>query len=197
MSWQSSFVHWALQLLPAFSLSVERCMSLSHFTLRREKPCQLLNVGLYRKDQSKLCTLALCSLRSYFYETRGLITRLLLSWYRLWLFSRSASFPKALFCFWFPALQEISLRRALRGRSKGPGLGGRRLKDGWKMERDGERWRERRVIKQREAAAAAAAVSLLFVLQTLRRWWPRLVPMSAQTAPMGPCAKLVRANWAC
>lgn len=63
VSWQTSFVCQPLQLRPAFSLSVGRCMSLSHFTLKREQPawyiCQLLNVGLYRKYQSKLCTLAL------------------------------------------------------------------------------------------------------------------------------------------
>lgn len=56
------------------------------------------------------------------------------------------------------------------------------------------------VIKSRESdrkkSGYTAAVWLVFVLQMLQ-WWPRLVPMSAQTAPMGPCTELVSANWAC
>lgn len=69
--------------------------------------------------------------------------------------------------------------------------------------KDGKRWRKMEreaavVIKPREAdrKKRSGAVRLLFVPETLWRW-PRLIPMSAQTAPMGPCAKLVSANWAC
>lgn len=139
---------------------------------------------------------------------RELITRLLLSWYQLqhWspLFLAQPAFPER-----SSASDSLHFKRSLWVGLWGPQQrarpGRQRLKDGWKMERDRERWgkMEREpagIIKPREAdrkkISYTPAVWLLFVLETLWRW-PCLVPVSAQMAPMGPCTELVSANWAC
>lgn len=80
-------------------------MSLSHFTLKREQParytCQLLNMGLYRKYQSKLHTLALMLFEEPL-KRRADYTLVAVTIPALVMepsFSRSAGFPRALHCF--------------------------------------------------------------------------------------------------